>query len=74
VLSEILAAEGATVEAGGKLAVIGGSGGRSAAAAGREAPAPAAASAGGKDVANAPSAEKLMAEKGLDAARSGHGP
>jgi 2-oxoglutarate dehydrogenase E2 component (dihydrolipoamide succinyltransferase) len=65
-LSQILAEEGSTVEAGGKLAVIGGSA-AGAASAPAEAPAPVAAtSAGGKDVANAPSAEKLMAEKGLD--------
>ncbi len=68
-LSQILAEEGTTVEAGGKLAVIGGSAGAAAAAPAPAAAAPAAAaSAGGKDIANAPSAEKLMAEKGLDAA------
>jgi 2-oxoglutarate dehydrogenase E2 component (dihydrolipoamide succinyltransferase) len=67
-LSEIIAAEGTTVEAGGKLAVIGGSV-AAAAAAPASTPVPAAAaSTGGKDVANAPSAEKMMAEKGLDAA------
>ncbi|MEM9972353.1 MAG: biotin/lipoyl-containing protein, partial [Pseudomonadota bacterium] len=66
VLGEILASEGSTVEANAKLAVIAGS----AAAA---APTPAAAAAapaapvtnGAAGVANAPSAEKLMAEKGL---------
>jgi 2-oxoglutarate dehydrogenase E2 component (dihydrolipoamide succinyltransferase) len=70
VLSQILAEEGATVEAGGKLAVIGGSSAAAAPApSAATAPAPAAvASAGGKDIANAPSAEKLMAEKGIDAA------
>jgi 2-oxoglutarate dehydrogenase E2 component (dihydrolipoamide succinyltransferase) len=70
-LSRILAEEGTTVEAGGKLAVIGGS-----VAAASPAPPPRrrrphqadASATGGKDVANAPSAEKLMAEKGLDAA------
>jgi 2-oxoglutarate dehydrogenase E2 component (dihydrolipoamide succinyltransferase) len=35
----------------------------------RQGPAPGGAAAGGKDVANAPSAEKLMAEKGLDPLR-----
>jgi len=66
-LSQILAEEGSTVEAGGKLAVIGGSSAAPASAPASEAPAAAPASAGGKDIANAPSAEKLMAEKGLDA-------
>ncbi|ATX66043.1 2-oxoglutarate dehydrogenase complex dihydrolipoyllysine-residue succinyltransferase [Roseinatronobacter bogoriensis] len=62
VLSEILAESGSTVSAGGKLAVISGS------ADGVEAPAPQAAtqtSGGGRDVEDAPSAKKLMAEKGL---------
>ena len=69
-LSEILAAEGATVEAGGQLAVIAeGAGGAARPAA--AAPEPAAGS-GGKDVEDAPSAKKLMAEKGLSA-RSGSG-
>ena len=63
VLSEIVAPEGSTVNASAKLAVIGGASAAAAApAAAAEAPAPAAASA---DVKNAPSAEKLMAEKGL---------
>ncbi|MGR3760451.1 2-oxoglutarate dehydrogenase complex dihydrolipoyllysine-residue succinyltransferase [Roseobacteraceae bacterium NS-SX3] len=71
VLAEIIAEEGATVSADAKLGVI--SGGE----AGAQAPAsqetknakeaqPAAASASGKDIANAPSAEKAMAEAGLD--------
>ncbi|PIE06618.1 MAG: dihydrolipoyllysine-residue succinyltransferase [Rhodobacterales bacterium] len=61
VLAEVLAAEGATVEAGGRLAVMT-SGGAGAAAA----PAPAAAPAtGGKDIEHAPSAKKAMAEAGL---------
>ena len=62
VLSEILAESGSTVAAGGKLAVISGS------ADGVKAPAPQAAtetSGGGRDVEDAPSAKKLMAEKGL---------
>ncbi|MEM9779904.1 MAG: 2-oxoglutarate dehydrogenase complex dihydrolipoyllysine-residue succinyltransferase [Pseudomonadota bacterium] len=66
VTSEILAADGATVEAGGKLAVLAPSG--SAPAAKAEAPAAQAAPAG-KDVENAPSANKLMAEKGLNSAQ-----
>ncbi len=63
-LTEILAAEGATVDATAKLAVIS-SGSGAATAAPAAAPAPAATSAGAK---NAPSAEKLMAEKGISAA------
>jgi len=52
VLTEILAAEGAAVAAGGKLAAIQAGEGTTA-----------------SDVKNAPSAEKLMAEKGLDPGR-----
>ncbi|NRB20839.1 MAG: 2-oxoglutarate dehydrogenase complex dihydrolipoyllysine-residue succinyltransferase [Rhodobacteraceae bacterium] len=68
VLSEITAAEGSTVNASAKLGVISG-----AAAAGAATPtsAPtseAAPAAAGKDIANAPSAEKAMAEAGLTAA------
>ncbi|SHF28497.1 2-oxoglutarate dehydrogenase E2 component [Ruegeria intermedia] len=67
VLAEILAPEGATVEANGKLAVISGAeAGAAPAAPTAAAPAPAAAAIG-KDVANAPSAEKAMAEAGLSA-------
>ena len=62
ILGEILAAEGATVQAGGKLAVISGEAGAAAPAA-ETASAPAAAT--GRDVEDAPSAKKLMAEKGL---------
>jgi len=62
-LTEILAEEGATVAAGGKLAVMGSADGATAAAPKDEAPAPAAA--GGKDVEDAPSAKKLMAENDL---------
>ena len=61
VLSEIVAPEGSTVNASAKLAVIGGA--SAAAAAPAVAPAPAASAS--TDVKNAPSAEKLMAEKGL---------
>ncbi len=64
VIAEILATDGTTVEAGGKLAVLSTSGVASATAL-----APVAASAPvaktGKDIENAPSANKLMAEKGL---------
>ncbi len=67
VLSEIIAPEGTTVDASAKLAVIGGAS-ASAAAAPAAAPAAAAAPAGSADVENAPSANKLMAEKGIDAA------
>jgi 2-oxoglutarate dehydrogenase E2 component (dihydrolipoamide succinyltransferase) len=76
-LTEIVAAEGATVQANGKLAVIGGSAGGTAQpeapAPGGEATAapkaPAAEDAGrGRDVEHAPSAQKMMAEKGLDPA------
>lgn len=67
VLTEIIAAEGATVDATAKLAVLSSGGGAVAAA--PAAAAPAAAPAGGKDVENAPSANKLMAEKGLTAAQ-----
>ena len=67
-LSEILAEEGSTVEAKGKLAVISCGGGAAASAPAQErAPAPAAQedSAGGRDVEDAPSAKKAVAEKGL---------
>ncbi|MEM7753541.1 MAG: biotin/lipoyl-containing protein, partial [Pseudomonadota bacterium] len=67
VLSEIVAAEGSTVEAGGKLAVMAPSG-SAAPAPKAEAPAPAAAPAAtGKDVEDAPSAKKMMAENNLSA-------
>ncbi len=62
-LTEILAEEGATVAAGGKLAVMGSTDAATAAAPKDEAPAPAAA--GGKDVEDAPSAKKMMAENDL---------
>jgi len=66
VLGEILAAEGATVEAGGKLAVMSAGEGAAAPAPTADAPAEAAPAAqGGKDVEDAPSAKKMMAEKGL---------
>ncbi|WP_295454977.1 2-oxoglutarate dehydrogenase complex dihydrolipoyllysine-residue succinyltransferase [uncultured Pseudophaeobacter sp.] len=70
-IGEILAAEGDTVQAGGKLAVM--TSGEGAAPAAKSDDAPAAAqssgsdsgSGSGKDVENAPSAKKAMAEKGL---------
>ena len=65
VITEILAAEGDTVAAGGKLAVMA-AGEGAVATAPTAAPAPAASVDGG--VKNAPSAEKLMAEKGISAA------
>ena len=63
-LSEIVAAEGATVAAGGKLAVIAEGAGGGAKPAAEEAP---AASGGktGADVEDAPSAKVMMEEKGL---------
>ena len=80
-LSKILAAEGATVEAGGRLAELSaGAGGAVEARAVNPRPAPDAgpeevaraeenvARAGRSDVENAPSATKMMAEKGLDPA------
>ena len=63
VLSQIIAAEGTTVYAAAKLAIIGG-----ATASVSDAPAAATApttSAGGKDVEDAPSAKKAMAEAGV---------
>ncbi|WP_084861021.1 2-oxoglutarate dehydrogenase complex dihydrolipoyllysine-residue succinyltransferase [Salibaculum halophilum] len=64
VLSQVLAEEGSTVEAGGKLAVMSTSGEAAPAESAAEKPAPAAAApdSTGKDVEDAPSAKKLMAE------------
>ena len=69
VLAEITAPEGTTVDASAKLAVISSSGAAPAPApkAAETAPAPAAAHSGRTDVANAPSAEKAMAEAGMSA-------
>ncbi|GLQ25708.1 2-oxoglutarate dehydrogenase complex dihydrolipoyllysine-residue succinyltransferase [Sulfitobacter pacificus] len=67
-LTGILAEEGSTVEASAKLAVIS-SGAGATAAAPAQATAPAASGAeisGGKDVEDAPSAKKAMAEAGLN--------
>jgi 2-oxoglutarate dehydrogenase E2 component (dihydrolipoamide succinyltransferase) len=67
VLTEILAPEGTTVDASAKLAVLSsGAGAAAAPSAAPSVPTPAAQS-GGKDVENAPSANKMMAEKGLSA-------
>ena len=63
VLTEILAADGVTVEAGGKLGVISASGAAAAPAAAPAAAAPAAPAKG--DVEDAPSAKKAMAEAGI---------
>lgn len=64
-LTEILAPEGSTVDASAKLAVIGGASATAAAPAPNAEAAPAATSTG-KDIKNAPSAEKILAEKGID--------
>ncbi len=68
-LTEILAEEGATVEAGGKLAVMTSGSGAPASSPAAAEPSPAAApdtaGAGRGDIENAPSANKMMAEKGL---------
>ncbi|MCK0126724.1 2-oxoglutarate dehydrogenase complex dihydrolipoyllysine-residue succinyltransferase [Gelidibacter sp. F2691] len=67
VLTEILAPEGTTVDATAKLAVL--SSGGAVAAAPASAPAAAAApAAAGKDVEDAPSAKKAMAEAGMNPA------
>ncbi|MHA3978295.1 2-oxoglutarate dehydrogenase complex dihydrolipoyllysine-residue succinyltransferase [Halovulum sp. GXIMD14794] len=69
VLSEILASDGATVEAGGKLGVIsaGAAPGEAAPKTSQPAAAPeATTSAGGKDIEHAPSARKILEEKGID--------
>ncbi len=70
VLAEVLAGEGATVEAGGKLAVMTGSaGGAVKAGQAAQPPPPAPPAAGAKDIENAPSAKKAMAEAGLTSAQ-----
>lgn len=69
-ITEITAPEGTTVDASARLAVLSPSGSAAAAAPAAAAPAaqPAAATTG-KDIENAPSANKIMAEKGIDPAR-----
>jgi len=67
-LTEILANEGDTVEAGGKLALMSSGVGAAAAPAKAKEEEPAPASGGGdsgRDVEDAPSAKKAMAEKGV---------
>ncbi len=68
VLTEIVAPEGTTVDATAKLAVIGGASAGASAAPAAAPAAAAAAPAASADVENAPSANKLMAEKGIDPA------
>ena len=75
VLAEITAPEGTTVDASAKLGVISGSGAAAAAAepatdtgASQYSTPPAGDGGPGKDIANAPSAEKAMAEAGISAA------
>jgi 2-oxoglutarate dehydrogenase E2 component (dihydrolipoamide succinyltransferase) len=67
VLAEILFAEGATVEAGGKLAMMQEGAGAAAAPSQPAAAVAAAPATGGKDIEDAPSAKKAMAEAGLSA-------
>ena len=66
-LAEIYAGPGATVAAGGKLGRIG-SGKAAVAKAGNEAVAAASSPAARRDVEDAPSAKKLMADRGIDPA------
>lgn len=65
VLSEILKGEGETVEAGGLLARLSSGAGAPAAAASTATAAVTSPATTGKDVEDAPSAKKMMAEKGL---------
>ena len=68
VLQEVLAGEGDTVEAGGKLATMTSAGGSVTAPAATSKPIETPADSGaGKDIENAPSANKLMAEQNLSA-------
>ena len=64
VLTEILAAEGATVAAGGKLAVLGGAS-ATAATAPAVAAAPSPAATTSKDVEDSPAAKKAMSQAGI---------
>ncbi len=66
ILAEITAPEGSTVDATAKLAVISGAGGVAVAA--ESGSVSGASQDGSKNVENAPSAKKLMAEKGIDPA------
>jgi len=65
VLTTVLAEEGATVEAGGKLAIMSTDASAAPAPAAAAAAAPTPAASGSKDVEDAPSAKKLMAENNL---------
>jgi len=65
VISEILAADGATIQAGGKLGLISGSATSVSSSPSETAPANTPATTSDKDIEHAPSAKKLMAEKGL---------
>ncbi len=67
VLVSLLAEEGATVEAGGKLAIMSTDAGAAPAPAAPTSDAPASGTSGAasKDVENAPSAKKLMAENNM---------
>jgi 2-oxoglutarate dehydrogenase E2 component (dihydrolipoamide succinyltransferase) len=68
VLAEILVPEGATVQASARLAVISGAAdGDAPAATDSPAPAPAKEQAASRDIEDAPSARKAMAEAGLSA-------
>ncbi|MGB0497394.1 MAG: 2-oxoglutarate dehydrogenase complex dihydrolipoyllysine-residue succinyltransferase [Rubricella sp.] len=69
-ITELLIEEGGTVQAGGTLAMMSADTGAAPAQKSSEAPAaaPSAPSSGGKDVENAPSANKILAEKGIDPA------
>ncbi|QQA42455.1 2-oxoglutarate dehydrogenase complex dihydrolipoyllysine-residue succinyltransferase [Pelagovum pacificum] len=66
-ITEVLAEEGSTVEAGGKLAVMttGEGGGAAKSEAPKEEPKAEAPKAGSKDTEDAPSAKKMMAEKNI---------
>ncbi len=65
VITEIFASDGAVIEAGGKLGMISGSGAAPTAVAAAAATPAASANGVDKDIEHAPSAKKLMAEKGL---------
>ncbi len=64
VLTEIVAAEGTTVAAGGKLAVMGGASSAATSAQSAQS-APALAASAAKDVEDSPAAKKAMAEAGI---------
>ncbi|MCF3593480.1 2-oxoglutarate dehydrogenase complex dihydrolipoyllysine-residue succinyltransferase [Rhodobacteraceae bacterium LMO-12] len=68
ILAEIVAPEGTTVDASAKLAVISGAADGAVEPAARPDSHSDAEDSADKDVANAPSAEKMMAEKGIDPA------